>query len=701
MRVDDTRISTIVLNWNRAELLRATLRSYAETAREPFDLTVVDNASGDHSRSVIEESKRLVPSLRAVYCDRNFGGEALNDQIARAAGSLIHLHENDILLLAGWQDHAIETFRAFGDLGQLSLFNGIPTDEFPADPQPVTLRFSAGKILYEAHGNVGTSSILRAELFGVHGVRVHNLRRGDADAFSFPDDGRLSRDVRASGYWCAYSDRRYIRNVGHELDEFDRDPEYYAKNYASKPWIGAGAWRERVAAARGLPRPNRSSGVLPGAAVQPERTAGLCGGVEARLWSMLDTRTPEVEVLDLLHALVRLTKPRRALETSTWLGSSAIAIGSALRDNGFGRLRTLERDPGAQPYAVRNVAAANLAQIVTIRSADDPGDAPDEGYDFVFLNAGASDFVQQLDSIADGATLVFHGRSIDEATPAGALDLLMSAGLVHGVAPRTPRGLFIGTLTKPADGMLPRLPADFDPRGYLAANPDVERAGADPAEHYRRSGWREGRRTRVTPMPDDRDSYRNWRTSYKKPGDWDASYGRGQWDYLNEIGEVPHYALAAGYVHKLLRGGDVLDAGCGEAVLCDYLDLSRFRYTGIDVSETAIARAEQRVPRGTVLVSSIESYAPPAGVKFAAVVFNESVQHTDTPLESIDRYREFLTGDGIVVVSLYKTPDDEGNGPRLARFLAAECDAGRYTLVDRAEAVSVSHRRAWELFVLR
>src|ERR1700688_1465711 len=73
LRVHVMSISTIVLNWNRAELLRATLRSYAETAREPFDVTVIDNASGDHSRSVIEEAKRLIPGLRAVYHDRNLG----------------------------------------------------------------------------------------------------------------------------------------------------------------------------------------------------------------------------------------------------------------------------------------------------------------------------------------------------------------------------------------------------------------------------------------------------------------------------------------------------------------------------------------------------------------------------------------------------------------------------------------------------
>ncbi len=38
------------------------------------------------------------------------------------------------------------------------------------------------------------------------------------------------------------------------------------------------------------------------------------------------------------------------------------------------------------------------------------------------------------------------------------------------------------------------VPEGFDGDAYLAANLDVAAAGMDPAEHYLRSGWREGRR---------------------------------------------------------------------------------------------------------------------------------------------------------------------------------------------------------------
>jgi phytanoyl-CoA dioxygenase PhyH len=41
-----------------------------------------------------------------------------------------------------------------------------------------------------------------------------------------------------------------------------------------------------------------------------------------------------------------------------------------------------------------------------------------------------------------------------------------------------------------------RLPEDFDPSGYLKANPDVAAAGWNPAKHWMKFGYREGRRWR-------------------------------------------------------------------------------------------------------------------------------------------------------------------------------------------------------------
>jgi 2-polyprenyl-3-methyl-5-hydroxy-6-metoxy-1,4-benzoquinol methylase len=197
------------------------------------------------------------------------------------------------------------------------------------------------------------------------------------------------------------------------------------------------------------------------------------------------------------------------------------------------------------------------------------------------------------------------------------------------------------------------------------------------------------------------DTYETWRATYKSLDDWESTFQDGRWDYLAGIGELPRYAVVAGYIHKLLNQGRLLDAGCGEGVLLDYLDLERFDYTGFDLSPTAIIRARKRLRRGTVFERRIEQFEPPDGTRYDAIVFNESLQSTEAPLELIDRYRGFLSARGVIVLSLFKNPNDNANGPRLARFLAAECEKRRYSLVDRAEGTSVSHGLAWRILVLR
>jgi hypothetical protein len=142
--------------------------------------------------------------------------------------------------------------------------------------------------------------------------------------------------------WCAWSDRYYVRNVGHEVSEFARDPDYYRQNYECKPWLGVEGWRKRLDATRSRPHSLRRSLVFPTATLQPEKTPGEIAGKSAQLWSMFHGNTAETEVLDFLYTLVRLVKPKHAVETGTWLGRSAVAIASAPRDNGFGHLISLD-----------------------------------------------------------------------------------------------------------------------------------------------------------------------------------------------------------------------------------------------------------------------------------------------------------------------------------------------------------------------
>lgn len=70
---DTISISTVVLNWNRADLLRRTLESYEQTIVVPHEVIIVDNASTDGSRQVIENFCRGHQMAQALLLDENRG----------------------------------------------------------------------------------------------------------------------------------------------------------------------------------------------------------------------------------------------------------------------------------------------------------------------------------------------------------------------------------------------------------------------------------------------------------------------------------------------------------------------------------------------------------------------------------------------------------------------------------------------------
>src|SRR5215207_9881307 len=55
---------------------------------------------------------------------------------------------------------------------------------------------------------------------------------------------------------------------------------------------------------------------------------------------------PEVRsFLETVYLCVRHLAPRAVVQTGTWTGASAVAMGLALRDNGAGRLWSIDPEP--------------------------------------------------------------------------------------------------------------------------------------------------------------------------------------------------------------------------------------------------------------------------------------------------------------------------------------------------------------------
>lgn len=112
-------ISTVILNWNRSDLLKITVESYLKTVEVPYELIIVDNGSTDNSRKIIEELKAKHGNKinKIILLDKNIGGEAINLGLNEAKGKLLHISENDIEYLPGWSTKVVKLFQTFDKLG--------------------------------------------------------------------------------------------------------------------------------------------------------------------------------------------------------------------------------------------------------------------------------------------------------------------------------------------------------------------------------------------------------------------------------------------------------------------------------------------------------------------------------------------------------------------------------------------------------
>lgn len=146
-------------------------------------------------------------------------------------------------------------------------------------------------------------------------------------------------------------------------------------------------------------------------------------------WPDPYTMAPTLEDCELLHSLVRVTKPQRVLELGTGMGVSARFIADALQDNGSGHLWSIE--PREQ---LREEAATLLADLPVTLGEPTLADIPD----LVFIDSGweyrKQDIRNWVGAVTrDAPLVVVHDANRDYAGLQG-----------HGVFLPGSDGLWIG-----------------------------------------------------------------------------------------------------------------------------------------------------------------------------------------------------------------------------------------------------------------
>jgi len=185
-----------------------------------------------------------------------------------------------------------------------------------------------------------------------------------------------------------------------------------------------------------------------GEQVQPEYSPPSAECPDPQRWSMYDSMTAEVEVLDFLYSLVRTVKPRLIVETGTFTGVSTLRMAEALRDNNDGKIITVEYDPKVYAAAQERFTASGLARYIDCRNGSSLEMIVDGTIDLLFSDSDPKirgdevrKFLPQMSSnsvvlMHDAATVYPHVRE-------SALRLERE-GLISMVLLPTPRGLVVG-----------------------------------------------------------------------------------------------------------------------------------------------------------------------------------------------------------------------------------------------------------------
>ena len=164
-------------------------------------------------------------------------------------------------------------------------------------------------------------------------------------------------------------------------------------------------------------------------------------------WSMYDSMTAEVEVLEFLRTLVTTTKPNLVVETGTFMGVSTLWIAEALRRNGLGKIVSCEYDPKVFEIAKQKIEASEFRDLIDLRNQSSLEMNVEGTIDLFFSDSDMPIREQEirrfLPQINPYGLILMHDASSHLKIVRDAALKLEEEGLISAVLLPTPRGLVL------------------------------------------------------------------------------------------------------------------------------------------------------------------------------------------------------------------------------------------------------------------
>jgi prolipoprotein diacylglyceryl transferase len=164
-------------------------------------------------------------------------------------------------------------------------------------------------------------------------------------------------------------------------------------------------------------------------------------------WRMYDSMTAEVEVLEFLKSLIMTVKPKLVVETGTFMGISTLKIAEGLKENGFGKVISVEYDPVVYAKAKERFQSSGLMQWIDLRNVSSLDLKVEGPIDLLFSDSEITIREQEvrhfLPQINPTGLILMHDASSHLKTVREAALKMESEGLISAVLMPTPRGLVI------------------------------------------------------------------------------------------------------------------------------------------------------------------------------------------------------------------------------------------------------------------
>jgi SAM-dependent methyltransferase len=137
---------------------------------------------------------------------------------------------------------------------------------------------------------------------------------------------------------------------------------------------------------------------------------------------------------------------------------------------------------------------------------------------------------------------------------------------------------------------------------------------------------------------------------------WNTEFARGRWDGLDATTDDCVYSR----IEKSANGGRILDLGCGSGSTANELEGNSYsEYTGVDISEVAITKAQIRTEANgkahkcRFLQGDVTTYEPTK--QFDVILFRDSIYYVRrTQIKAtLMRYSQWLRESGVFIVRIW------------------------------------------------